>query len=82
MSKPKTGTSDKTATPPAAGQPPAAPPAETPESTSKTELKAAAKGRLRDFEGGYVPTGTVRVIAQGARGRVLEDDVRRWKEPR
>ena len=82
MSKPKTGPSDKPATPPAAGQPPATPPAETPESTPKAEPKTAAKGRLRDFEGSYVPTGTVRVIAEGARGRVLEDNVRRWKEPR
>jgi len=30
----------------------------------------------------YAPVGKVRVIAKGERGRILEDDVRRWKEPR
>jgi|GEM_PF-2319489 len=30
----------------------------------------------------YEPVGEVRVIAEGKHARILEDDVRRWKEPR
>ncbi|MCC6657992.1 MAG: hypothetical protein IT512_07395 [Rhodocyclaceae bacterium] len=34
------------------------------------------------YADGYQPTGKVRVIAQSDSARVLEDDVRRWREPR
>lgn len=34
------------------------------------------------YADGYQPVGKVRVIAHSDSARVLEDDVRRWREPR
>ncbi len=82
MSKPKTGTSQKPATPPAAGQPPVTSPAPPEPAPAPTPTPAPKpKARAREYADGYQPVGTVRVIAEGEHARVLEDDVRRWKEP-